>query len=195
MKKRVLFLFGIIFTAIILLIFASNLHTNNVNYADKLSGKKAVIVYYSYSNNTKNVANMIKRRLNCDIKEITSEEYKNLSLEDLNNLVNEQMQKNYIPKTTKIDIADYNIVFVGSPVWKNSLSLPVKSFLVNNDFNNKIIVPFYTFGGITNKSNLDDEIKDFSRNNNVLPSFLTVYSKFAFVEYRLDKWLNKIISN
>lgn len=195
MKKRVLFLFGIIFTAIILLIFASNLHTNNVNYADKLSGKKAVIVYYSYSNNTKNVANMIKRRLNCDIKEITSEEYKNLSLEDLNNLVNEQMQKNYIPKTTKIDITDYNIVFVGSPVWKNSLSLPVKSFLVNNDFNNKIIVPFYTFGGITNKSNLDDEIKDFSRNNNVLPSFLTVYSKFAFVEYRLDKWLNKIISN
>ena len=190
-----IFLFGTVLILITLILFllALNLYLDkNASYTNNLSDKKALIVYYSHSNHTEEVANMIKQYLNCDIYKIKVEEYENKNAAELTKLVNEQMKKDYLPKINKIDISDYDIIFVGSPVWKFDVSLPVKSFLTNNNFNNKIIIPFYTFGGFVNKSKLDNQIKELSRNNNVLPSFLTVYCKFAFLKYRLTHWLNGI---
>lgn len=195
MNKMVLFLSKMFFIVLvlILLIFAANCYFNkNVSYTNNLSEKNILIVYFSHSSHTEKIANMIKQLLHCDIKNIKSEEYENKTIVELNNIVTEQIHKKYFPKINDINILDYNVIFVGSPVWKGDLSLPVKSFLINNDFNNKTIVPFYTFGGFVNKSKLDKEIKELSRNNKVLPSFLTVYYKFAFIEYRLTLWLNKI---
>ena len=198
MNKRVLFLLKAIFIVLLLIlfVFAANWHFNkNVSYTNDLSDKKTLIVYYSHSYHTEEIANIVKQHLNCDIKKIKSEEYENINTIDLTNLVTEQIQKNYIPKTEKIDMSGYNVICIGSPVWKGDLSLPVKSFLINNDFKNKTIIPFYTFGGYVDKSKLDNEIKKLSDNNNILPSFLTVNYKFAFIEYRLIRWLNKINLN
>ena len=198
MNKRLLFLLKAIFIILVLIlfVFATNWRFNkNVSYTNNLSDKKILIVYYSHSNHTENIANIIKQRLNCDIKKIKAEEYENINTVDLTNLVTEQIQKNYLLKTEMIDMSGYNVIFIGSPVWKGDLSLPVKSFLVNNDFKNKTIIPFYTFGGYVDKSKLDNEIKTLSHNNNVLPSFLTVHYKFAFIEYILTRWLNKIYLN
>ena len=198
MNKRVLFLLKAIFIVLLLIlfVFAANWYFNkNVSYTNDLSDKKTLIVYYSHSNHTEEIANIIRQHLNCDIKKIKSEEYENINTIDLTNLVTEQIQKNYIPKTEKRDMSGYNVIFIGSPVWKGDLSLPVKSFLINNDFKNKTIIPFYTFGGYVDKSKLDNEIKKLSDNNNILPSFLTVNYKFAFIEYRLIRWLNKINLN
>ncbi len=198
MNKRVLFLIKAIFVILVLILFAfaANWHFNkNVSYTNDLPDKKTLIVYYSHSNHTEEIANIIKQYLNCDIKKIKSEEYENINTIDLTNLVTEQIQKNYLPKTEKVDISGYNVIFIGSPVWKGDLSLPVKSFLINNDFKNKTIIPFYTFGGYVDKPKLDNEIKKISNNDNVLPSFLTVHYKFAFIEYRVTRWLNKIHLN
>lgn len=194
MSKIILFLYGAVFAilALILFTFALNWYLNkNASYNNVLS-KKTLIVYYSQSNHTEKIANMIKKQLNCDIEKIKSEEYENINSIKLNNLVNEQMQKDYLPKINKIDISNYDVIFIGSPVWKNDISLPVKSFLVNNNFNGKTIIPFYTFGGFVNKSKLDNQIKIFSRTDNVQMSFLTICHKLAFMEYRLVKWLNKL---
>ncbi len=179
--------------ALILLIFALNWYLNkNVSYTNNLSDKKILIAYYSYSNHTEEIANMINQYLNCDIVEIKSEEYENKNIIELNKLVNQQIKNETLPKINKIDISNYDLIFVGSPVWKDDVALPVKSFLINNDFNGKIIIPFYTFGGFVDKLRLDNQIKEYSHNDSVLPSFLTVYFKFAFIEYRLTKWLNGI---
>ena len=198
MNKRISFLLKAIFIILVLIlyVFATNWFFNkNVSYTNNLSDKKTLIVYYSHSNHTEKIANMVKQHLNCDVKKINAEEYENINAVDLTNLVTEQIQKNYLPKTEKIDMTGYNVIFIGSPVWKGDLSLPVKSFLINNDFNNKTIIPFYTFGGYVDKSKLDNEIKKLSNNDNVLPSFLTVNCKFTFIEYRLIRWLNKLHLN
>ena len=198
MNKKTLFLSITIFIilALIVFVFAANWYLNkNVSYTNNLSDKNILIVYFSHSNHTENIANMIKQDLNCDIEKIKSEEYENKNAVELTSLVNEQRQKNHIPKTNKIDISNYSVIFVGSPVWKGDIALPIKSFLINNDFSNKTIVPFYTFGGFADKSKLDNEIKKLSGNNKVLPSFLTLSYKFAFIEYRLTQWLNKIDLN
>jgi flavodoxin len=41
----------------------------------------------------------------------------------------------------------YDVVFVGSPVWWRTVSLPVLSFLSGSDFGGKTVVPFCTQGG------------------------------------------------
>ncbi|MBQ9245373.1 hypothetical protein IJ182_03800 [bacterium] len=194
MNKKAIFLLGIIFAllVLILVVFFLNWHFNkHISFAG-LSNKKTLIVYYSHSNHTEEIAKMIRQYLNCDITEIKSEEYENKNAAELTNLVTEQIKKNYLPQTNKINISDYNIIFVGSPVWQGNISLPVKSFLINNNFDNKTIIPFYTFGGFVNKSKLDNQVKELSHTDIVLPSFLTVCYKFTFTKTRLIRWLSKI---
>lgn len=166
---------------------------NNSVKSESLSDKKTLIVYYSNSGNTKAVADTLKQILKCDIKEIQSDKsYKQENVLTLKNLVQEQLKSGYVPKTNKIDISNYDVIFIGSPVWKSHVSLPVKSFILNNNFKNKTIIPFYTFGGKADKAKLDNEIKEYSKNANVLNSFLTVWNGVALLEYRLVQWLNEI---
>ncbi|MCR4881016.1 MAG: hypothetical protein K6A44_03585 [bacterium] len=195
MNKKVLFLLQTIFAVLmlILFVFATNWYLNKkVSYQNNLFVPKPLIVYYSHSNHTEDIANMIKQHLNCDIEKIKAEEYEGMNVLELTNMVIEQTKKDYLPKTNKIDMSDYDVIFIGSPVWKGDLSLPVKSFLISNDFNGKTIIPFYTFAGMVDKAKLDRKIKELSNNDNVLPSFLTVPYKFAFIEHRLTRWLNRI---
>ena len=190
-----LFLLGIIFAilALVLFIYALNWYFNNkVSYTNNLSDKKTLIVYYSHSNHTEYIANMIKQNLCCDIAKIKAEEYENKGSIALTNLVAEHIKKDYFPKINEIDVSGYDVIFVGTPVWQDSISMPVKSFLINNNFNGKTIIPFYTFGGFVDKSKLDKQIKELSHSDSVLQSFLTVNLKFAFIRYRLIYWLNGI---
>ena len=46
-----------------------------------------------------------------------------------------------------VNMADYDIVFVGYPIWAMTLPAPVKTFLTQYDFSGKTIVPFCTHAG------------------------------------------------
>ena len=192
MKKVIVVLFSIIIVLVVSILAANLFLNKNANYTNNLDSKKTVVVYYSNSNHTKYVANLISEYLKCDIKEITTNEYKNLNVLNLAKTVRKQMRSSYNPKINDIDISNYDVIFVGGPVWAGNLSLPVKSFLTDNDLSNKTIVPFYTFGGMTDKTKLDNKVKELSKSKRVLPSFLTVCYKFGFIEFRLTNWLNKI---
>lgn len=194
MNNGAVFLSGAILmlVTVILFVIALNWYLNKkVSYTNSFN-KKTLIVYYSQSSHTEEIAKMIKQYLNCDIERIVSEEYENINAVELNNLVTMQIKNDYNPQVNKIDISDYDVIFTGSPVWRDDIALPVKSFLINNNFDKKTIIPFYTFGGFVDKSKLDNQIQKLSRNAKVLPSFLTIYCKFAFMKFRLVRWLNEI---
>ena len=44
-------------------------------------------------------------------------------------------------------MGDYEIIFIGSPNWFKTLAPPVMSFIQQNDFTEKIIIPFCNHGG------------------------------------------------
>ena len=45
------------------------------------------------------------------------------------------------------NMADYDIVFIGYPIWWGDLPTIVKVFLESNDFSDKTVIPFCTHAG------------------------------------------------
>ena len=112
---------------------------------------KVLVVYYSQSpnQNTKIVAEWIHQQVGGDIFEIEmvtpySDSYRQVLEESKRD--NAAGIKPEI-KPFKQDPADYDIIFIGSPVWYGTYAPPVGSFLASTDWSGKIIVPFCTHGG------------------------------------------------
>lgn len=93
---------------------------------------RILIVYYSRTGNTKNIAEKIKKTLNCDIEEIK---------EKVNRLgiwgYIQSGRESCVRETPKIcdlrhDFSKYDLIIVGTPIWAFTLASPVRSFLVNH---------------------------------------------------------------
>lgn len=108
-----------------------------------------VIVYFSYSGNTRNLAHYIQKRLRCDLLSIvTKESYAS----EYEYLIDPRVQDVHIEefpalKKWSMDLDGYDTVILCTPIWWFSLAPAVKSFLRNHDLKQKTIVPFITHGG------------------------------------------------
>lgn len=80
---------------------------------------KILIAYYSYSSNTKEVAEAIHEKIGGDIFEIKTEGSYPEAYRPMTQQAKKEIQNGYRPKlTTSIaDISQYDIVFLGSPNW------------------------------------------------------------------------------
>lgn len=80
---------------------------------------KKLVVYYSYTGNTKKIAKIIQEKLNCDILELTpktpfSTDYQTVVDEYQNNSIdNKEVEINNI----NIDFSEYDEIIIGTPVW------------------------------------------------------------------------------
>ena len=113
------------------------------------SSRKVLTIYYSYSGNTRKIANEIQRVVGGDIVEIQPLD----PYPDNYNAVVEQakreLRSGFKPKLKTIaeNLAPYDKVFVGSPNWWHTIAPPVISFLSQSDLTGKTIIPFVTHGG------------------------------------------------
>lgn len=94
---------------------------------------KKLVVYYSYTGNTKKIAKIIQEKLNCDILELTpkipfSTDYQTVVDEYQNNSIdNKEVEINDI----NIDFSEYDEIIIGTPVWWYTISPVVTTFKKN----------------------------------------------------------------
>ena len=110
---------------------------------------RKAIVYYSYGNNTKKIVDEITKSLKADVYRI---EPKIPFTEDYDLLVKQEEEKqgqNEIIEieNLKLNLKDYEMIILGTPVWWYTMASPVRSFLNKYDLSDKVIVPFATNGG------------------------------------------------
>ena len=191
--KILLSIITILILSTIVIILKIN-ELKNIKYIQPeiLSNKKILIAYYSNGGNTKSVANNLQSVIGADIKEIKLIEKYPDNVFKMSKLVREQIKEGYIPETENINISDYEIIFIGSPVWNLSLSLPVKSFLKNNNFENKTLIPFFTYSGGVNRSKIINEFKDLTNSNDIKKPLFMFENGIFLVKEQIIKWLNKI---
>ncbi len=119
---------------------------------------KILVAYFSATGNTKVVAEKLAAAINADLFEIVPEQlYTSDDLNWQNNQSRSSIEmgdKSSRPQiVSKIeDISQYNIVFVGSPIWWGREPSIMDTFIESYDFADKTIIPFVTSGS----SNIGD---------------------------------------
>ena len=113
---------------------------------------KTLVVYYSASGNTARVAKDIAEAAGADLFEIVPTEV--YTSEDLNwtnpdsrvSREHDDESLRDVPLTTTEvpDWDSYDTVFVGYPIWWGIAAWPVDTFVKNNDFTGKTVIPFAT---------------------------------------------------
>lgn len=133
----------------------------NVNNAEKENqnepnigetNKKTLVVYYSAQSHTKAVAEEIAKNLDADIFEIVPEEVytaEDLDYTNSNSRVskehdNEELRDVKLVKAKVDNFENYDTVLIGYPIWWGNAAWPVETFVKENDFSGKTVIPFCT---------------------------------------------------
>ena len=125
---------------------------NTVDTDVESTGGKTLIVYYSASGNTEEVANYIASATGGDLFEIVPTEiYTNADLDwtDDDSRVsrehdNEDERDVPLVSDTVDNWDEYDTVFIGYPIWWGIAAWPVDGFIKANDFTGKTVIPFCT---------------------------------------------------
>lgn len=125
---------------------ATRENTNNTN--NEPAKPKSIVVYYSQTGTTTKLANLISSRLSIDIDSIVCNEPYNGDFGQTIERCKNDMQNGTVPavKPLSHNLAEYDTIYLGYPVWFGTFAPPVSSFLKNNDLKGKVLIPFCTFG-------------------------------------------------
>ncbi len=123
---------------------------------------KVLVAYFSASGVTKGVAQQLAEVAGADLHEIKPEQpYTDADLDwrDKESRSSVEMKdKNSRPAITdKLEnMADYDVVFVGFPIWWYTCPTIINTFMEAYDFKGKTVVPFATSGGSTIEKSCED---------------------------------------
>ena len=126
------------------------------------SAHKVLVAYFSATGNTRRAAEDLAKAMGGDLYEITPEtpytaedlDWRNSS--SRSTLEMKDLSSRPAIKSGKLDVADYDVIFVGFPIWWYTAPTIVNTFLESYDFSGKTMIPFATSGGSTiDKSNAD----------------------------------------
>ena len=111
---------------------------------------KVLIAYFSHSfGNTRQIAHMIQKETGGDIFEIKPKTPYTKVHKDVVAQARKEIDAGFKPELVAMPekLDEYDVIFVGTPNWWNTMAPPVATFLSNHDFSGKTLVPFTTHGG------------------------------------------------
>lgn len=145
-------LFTVIACAMTMSVMAAN---DDQNLDDKMNnnGNKTLVAYFSATGTTMEAASKLAKAIHADLHEIVPEAP--YTSADLNwNNKNSRSSVEMADKSSRPAIANrvenmaqYDTVFVGFPIWWYIAPTIINTFLEQYDMTGKTIVPFFTSGG------------------------------------------------
>lgn len=154
---------------------------------------KALIVYFSWSGNTRTVANIIHELTGSDIVEIESEEPYPDGYDEVVARFQRERDNNILPalRTQVKNMDDYDTLIVGTPIWGELLSTPVKSFLSGYDLSGKKILPFCTHGGSGTAQSVNN-IREVCPDSEILQPLAVYGSRAENSRNDVERWLVEV---
>ncbi len=120
--------------------------------------KKTLVIYYSQTGATKQVAQEFAKLLDADTLSIDAQQPYDGTYEETIARCLKEKAANELPQLVEmdIDLAQYDTIFLGYPIWFGTYAPPVATLVKEFDFAGKTIVPFCTFGS----GGLSSSVKD-----------------------------------
>ena len=155
---------------------------------------KTLIIYYSWSGNTRGVAKEIARQTGFDSIELElvkpySSNYNTV----LNEAQRDQHNQARPALKTKISVqkwAEYDTIILGYPNWWASIPMPLATLLESCDFSGKTIMPFCSHGGGRFGQSLT-AIAKLAPQARITEGLSVHYSGGSSLSRDVEKWLKK----
>ena len=154
--------------------------------------KKVLVAYFSWGGNTKFIAEKIHNSTGGDMFRIeTAVPYPEDYNEAAYGVAKKQHEEGTKPQLKgNGDVSSYDVIFVGTPAWWYEMAPAVKTFLSENNFEGKTIVPFITHGG-GGKYTIAEDMGKMTNAKTLEP--LVVYGKGdSNTDTQIKEWLNKL---
>lgn len=145
-------------------------NTDDVLYDEN---RKILVAYFSATGNTQRLAQQIITATGADAFRIeATEPYAANPYDDSDRIQNESYN-DLRPAVAVLpdNIEDYDVIFVGSPIWWHNPAMVVCTFLESYDLKDKIIVPFFTYGATTYLQQSVDKIYEVAPESIHLPTY------------------------
>jgi len=156
---------------------------------------KVLVVYYSLTGNTRSIAEMLREKTGSDVFEIETVKSYPADYSGIIAEAKRELETGELPALKKRppDMAFYDLILVGSPIWWYTVSTPVMRFLTQADFAGKKVSAFCTHEGGVGK--FFPHFQEQAKNGVVLEG-LDLYkprqAEEGEVSKALDLWLGKL---
>lgn len=178
MKKKVIKLLSAFIALLTLCVSLSACRSENHNAVDnapesKVSGdSKTLVAYFSWSGNGQQMARWISEETGGDLFRIVpSEPYgedfdscADRAKNELDNEIRPELSEHIDAKT----MAQYDVIYIGFPVWWYDLPMPVWTFLEEYDLIGKTVIPFFSHNGSSNGANSVNRVAELAKGATVL---------------------------
>ena len=151
---------------------------------------KYLVLYYSQTQTTQAVAEAIASSLGADIEAIECVVPYDGDFNATIQRSQKERAEGVLPelKPLNVDVKDYEVIFLGYPIWFGTYAPPVTALLENVDLNGKKIVPFCTFGS----GGLDTSTKDLQAklpDAEILPGYGVRQARIDAVPAEVERFL------
>ena len=110
---------------------------------------KVLVVYFSHTGTTREVAKYLNDIVKGDLIELVPVNAYPSGYSDALEPAKKEQRENARPELkTKIDNFDnYDVIYLGYPIWWGTVPMVINTFLESYDFSGKTVIPFATSGG------------------------------------------------
>lgn len=111
--------------------------------------KKVLVAYFSHTQTTEKVALEIQKKTGADLFRIETVQAYPTVHKETTEFAEKERDADARPalKGTVANMDDYDVIFIGYPIWWYTMPMPLFTFLESYDLAGKTIIPFCTHGG------------------------------------------------
>ena len=160
---------------------------------DANTSASRLVVNGKVSGNVEYLAQLIQQNTGADMVRIQTSTPYPANYETLAAQANQERQNNVHPQlaTDIKDFDDYDVVFVGYPIWWYQMPMPMYSFFDKYDFKGKTLIPFSSHGGSGWSGSLD-VIKNLEPEATMVTGFSVSRTQAASSSDNVRSWLERI---
>lgn len=157
------------------------------------TGAKSLVVYFSWSGNTENVAKSIQSQTDSDIFEIVPTTPYSDDYDTVVDLAQEEQKNDARPAISNDieNIEQYDVIYVGFPNWWGDMPMILYTFFDTYDLSDKTIALFCTSGG-SGLSNTVNEVKSLEPDATVTEGLHIGSGSSSNPDDAVSEWLNEI---
>lgn len=139
----------------------------------KVSGdSKTLVAYFSWSGNGQQMARWISEETGGDLFRIVPSEPYGEDFDSCADRAKNELDNEIRPELSEhIDtdiMAQYDVIYIGFPVWWYDLPMPVWTFLEEYDLTGKTVIPFFSHNGSSNGANSVNRVAELAKGATVL---------------------------